>query len=168
MRIRTAIIGLFVALSAADPPSGICLPVCKTRELSIQQDSGGLAMGLEESDFVLTNRSTHACTLFGYPSATALTKSGEIARGFNFEHEPALAAAPDNLRPKVIRLSPGAKAWFMITSRDGTGMEDLSLCGASTQVEVTPPGSTHAFPRRFSFGGCTTAQGITFLLPGLP
>jgi len=161
-------IGLFVALLAADPPRGISLPVCKTRDLYIQQDSGGLAMGLQESDFVLTNRSTHACTLFGYPSATALTKSGEIARGFYFEHEPALAPAPDNLRPKAIRLSPGAKAWFMITSRDGTGMDDLSLCDAATRVEVTPPGSTQAFPQRFSFGSCTKTQGITFLLPGLP
>jgi hypothetical protein len=161
-------IGLLAALYSAEVLLCQTLPACETRELSIRQNPPGIATGQLDYDFILTNRGNRVCTVSGYPAATALTKSGQVAKQVYFEHQPAMAPEPDNLRIKVIRLRPGANAWFKITTRDGTGMEDLSLCGTATQVEIAPPGSAQAFEKRFPFTACTEKQGITFLLPGLP
>jgi uncharacterized protein DUF4232 len=142
--------------------------VCQTQNLSIRQNPLGVGMGQFDYDFILTNKSPHICALSGYPAAAALDKTGQVAKQIQFRHLPAMAPEPYNLRIRVLRLKPGAHAWFQVTSRDGTGMEDLSLCGTAKQIEFIPPGNNRSFQKRFQFYTCTDSPGITFILPGLP
>jgi hypothetical protein len=168
MKIRTTIVGLIVAISAAGTVLSQPLPVCQTGELSIRQNGPGVAMGKLHYDFVLTNRGNRVCTLSGYPVAIALDKDGQIAKQIQFRQDPAMAHEPDGLLIEILRLRPGAHAWFEVTSSDGMGMEDFSLCGKVAHLQITPPGNGQPFPRRFPFAACTETQGIAFLLPGLP
>jgi len=168
MKLHSTIVGLVIAVSAVGLLRCQALPVCLTQDLSIRQNGPGIATGQLDYDFILTNRSSHVCTVSGYPTAFALDKTGQFVKWIEFRHDPAMAEPPDNLLIKTIRLKPGAHAWFKVTTRDGTGMEDLSLCGKATQIQIAPPGSTQTFQQRFPFAACTESQGITFLLPEMP
>ncbi|MGH9108064.1 MAG: DUF4232 domain-containing protein [Acidimicrobiales bacterium] len=106
-----------------------------------QQGTG--AAGTITMTVTLTNTSTVACTLNGYPGMQLLDAQGgdlptDVVRG-GFRFLDAAANQP----PATVRLAPRAVARFSLAYEDVPVGGETS-CPTSAQAEVTPPGDfTH-------------------------
>jgi hypothetical protein len=169
MKLQLVRMAFLLSSVTAGQVCGQSLPVCLTHDLSIRLVYEGAGMGQIVRDFVLTNDGSHACKLSGYPKAVALNEQLAVVHEIPFVHCGASCGPGienENQRVHIIRLKPGAHAWFQISSSDGMGLEDVSFCHKATQVRVTPPGNDKPFPKLLPFVACTPGAGISFLLPG--
>jgi hypothetical protein len=110
------------------------LSSCKTNELVIWLDTqGGGAAGSVYYDLELTNLSSVACTLEGYPGVSAVNLVG---------HQLGNAARRNTTaNPSTITLSPGATAMAILQLTDA-GNYPSSAChpGTAAGLRVYPPG----------------------------
>jgi hypothetical protein len=118
---------------------------CSTADLSAQLKAGSPGAGQRYATVVLTNTSTHACTMGGYGGLGLLGAPGQ--------------GVPTDLRrvatpaPATLTVSPGGSVrsllhWTVIPASD----EPATCEPTATTVAVTPPNQTTAFLRPWVFG----------------
>jgi Protein of unknown function (DUF4232) len=128
--------------AAATPPR--CGTGALTAWLGIPGDgsAGGVSYQLE-----LSNTSSHACTLYGYPGVSALASGGhQLGRAAG--HGPASAN-------RLVTLGRGATAHAVLQITDVANFPPAS-CGETTAValRVYPPGATRSLEVPFTFQAC--------------
>jgi len=118
---------------------------CSTANLSAQLKEGDPAAGSRYATLVLTNTSTHSCTLRGYGGLGLLGAPGQ--------------GVPTDLRrnaspsPTTLTVSPGGSVrsllhWARIPAEDEPG----DCQPTAVTVVVTPPNQTTALLRPWEFG----------------
>jgi hypothetical protein len=115
--------------------------------------AGGASYQLE-----LSNTSTHACTLYGYPGVSALGPGGhQLGRG---------AARGPASANRLVTLGRGATAHVVLQITDVANFPPAS-CGESTAValRVYPPGATRSLQVPFTFQACAKS-GPAYLHTG--
>jgi hypothetical protein len=135
--------------AAADRPAAAAIPSrCGTGALTawlgIPGDgyAGGASYELE-----LSNTSTRACTLYGYPGVSALAPGGhQLGR--------AAGRGPASAN-RLVTLVRGATAHVLLQITDVANFPPAS-CGERTAValRVYPPGATRALEVPFTFRAC--------------
>jgi hypothetical protein len=134
-------------ISAAVVPAAAAgsTPECRTQDVSAQLEPGSPGAGQRYATVVLTDTSTHTCTITGYGGLAVL---GAPAQG-----------VPTDLRrvpspaPSTVTLAPGSSArsllhWTVIpASNEGAVCEPTAVT-----VVVTPPDQTTSLLRPWSFG----------------
>ena len=152
-RARQVVLTLAVVLGLAAPGLAVVpaagaatsLPRCGTEELSAQLKPGSPGAGQRYATVVLTDISTHSCTLGGYGGLALLGGPGN--------------GVPTDLRrvaspaPRTLTLSPGGSArsllhWTVIQAAD----EPATCEPTGVTVVVTPPDRTTALLRPWTFG----------------
>ena len=128
--------------AAAIPPR--CGTGALTAWLGIPGDgyAGGTSYQLE-----LSNTSSHACSLYGYPGVSALGPGGhQLGRAAG--RGPASAS-------RLVTLGRGATAHAVLQITDVTAFPPSS-CGETTAValRVYPPGATRSLEIPFTFQAC--------------
>jgi hypothetical protein len=128
--------------AAATPPR--CGTGALTAWLGIPGDgsAGAVSYQLE-----LSNTSSHACTLYGYPGVSALASGGhQLGRAAG--HGPASAN-------RLVTLGRGATAHAVLQITDVANFPPAS-CGETTAValRVYPPGATRSLEVPFTFQAC--------------
>jgi hypothetical protein len=151
----TAIAIPATALAASASPAkpvrtaaAAALPRCGTGALTawlgIPGDgyAGGADYQLE-----LSNTSSHACTLYGYPGVSALARGGHQL-GHAAGRGPAAAS-------RLVTLGRGATAHVLLQITDVANFPPAS-CGQATAValRVYPPGATRSLEIPFTFPAC--------------
>jgi hypothetical protein len=134
--------------AAARPAAAATPPRCGTGALTawlgIPGDgfAGGVSYQLE-----LSNTSTHACTLYGYPGVSALAPGGhQLGR--------AAGRGPASAN-RLVTLGRGATAHVLLQITDVANFPSSS-CGETTAValRVYPPGATRSLEIPFTFQAC--------------
>ncbi len=144
---------------------------CHARDVTLRELDAGVANGGQlHYSFILTNHGNSACSVSGYPSATAFDAGGKLVPGVSFAQAPAIIAGPQHQRRRAIELKPGGHAWFQMVGNDGMGAEDLAPCRIVTRIRITLPGDRHPYPKFFGFSTCLgfNIPSISFLAPGVP
>jgi hypothetical protein len=104
--------------------------------------TGGVSYQLE-----LSNTSSHACTLYGYPGVSALARGGhQLGR--------AAGRGPASAN-RLVTLGRGATAHALLQITDVANFPPAS-CGETTAValRVYPPGATRSLEIPFTFQAC--------------
>ena len=134
--------------AAARPAAAAIPPRCGTSALTawlgIPGDgyTGGVSYQLE-----LSNTSSHACTLYGYPGVSALARGGhQLGR--------AAGRGPASAN-RLVTLGRGATAHVLLQITDVANFPPAS-CGETTAValRVYPPGATRSLEVPFTFQAC--------------
>jgi hypothetical protein len=122
----------------ADVPSGE--PRCAPAQLEGRVVTGGAAAGHRRATLVVTNTSSHTCTLYGYGGAALYTASGvPIPTRLERVPEPG---------PSLVRLLPGGSAgkelrWGVVPSGDEPVDEPCQV--PASEIRVIPPDETSPF-----------------------
>jgi Protein of unknown function (DUF4232) len=134
--------------AAAVPPR--CGTGALTAWLGIPGDgyAGGVVYQLE-----LSNTSTHACTLYGYPGVSALAPGGH-----QLGHAAGRGPASAN---RLVTLGRGATAHAVLQITDVANFPPSS-CGETTAValRVYPPGATRSLEIPFTFQACSKSGPV--------
>lgn len=131
------------------------LASCRSAQLAVHSEWGGVGMGTIVESAVFTNVSSSRCSLAGYPRLQMLNAAGARLPTLIRHGGPA---APIRARP--VPLTPGAHASFYITFENSTGFGSAS-CPTSALVRITPPGDKTpiSIPWRLNpYGGSTIAR----------
>jgi hypothetical protein len=89
------------------------------------------------TEFAFVNTGTKTCSLIGYPKLQMLNSAGgDIAT--TDEHAPP---GFDGIKRKLVVIAPGKRAYFGAAYPDFTGAGN-KVCPTSTELALTPPGST--------------------------
>ena len=110
--------------------------------------AGGTSYQLE-----LSNTSSHACTLYGYPGVSALGPGGhQLGR--------AAGRGPASAN-RLVTLGRGATAHAVLQIADVTNFPPSS-CGETTAValRVYPPGATRSLEIPFTFQACSQSGPV--------
>ncbi len=119
---------------------------CSTADLSAQLKAGSPGAGQRYATVVLTNTSTHSCTLRGYGGLGLLGAPGQ-----GVPTDLRRSASPS---PTTLTVSPGGSVrsalhWTVIAAAD----EPEGDCQpTAVTVVVTPPNQTTALLRPWEFG----------------
>jgi Protein of unknown function (DUF4232) len=140
--------------AAARPAAAAVPPRCGTGALTawlgIPGDgyAGGVVYQLE-----LSNTSTHACTLYGYPGVSALAPGGH-----QLGHAAGRGPASAN---RLVMLCRGATAHAVLQITDVANFPPSS-CGETTAValRVYPPGATRSLEIPFTFQACSKSGPV--------
>jgi hypothetical protein len=139
----------FATLGFGEPSSAQAagtVPTCSTADLGVQLKGGSPGAGQRYATVVLTNRTTHSCTVGGYGGLALL---GAPRQGVPTDLRRVASPAPASLT-----LSPGGSArsllhWGAVSAADEPG----SVCEpTAVTVVVTPPNQTTAALRPWTFG----------------
>lgn len=147
----------------SSPPAGSPappVPRCQPTQLALAQHSLGAYTGHQVAAFVLTNKSSGTCYLYGYPGLGLLDGGGhrlpvQVLRGGG---QAAIASAP-----QTVQLPPGASASF--TAEWSTLQSGPTPCATSRQVQVTPPDDVEQLTIPGQIGTCG-AINLTPVFPG--
>ncbi|MDO8184107.1 DUF4232 domain-containing protein [Conexibacter sp. JD483] len=129
------------AASAATPAR------CTVPQLAGSLKAGSPGAGQRYATLRLRNKSSRACSLFGYPGGQLLAKSGADI--------PTNIVRDRSRTPRTIVLRPGASAktllhWGAVA---GTGDSQSGRCQPNpARFEVTPPNATNHLVLRWSLG----------------
>jgi hypothetical protein len=125
-------------------------PPCRRANLSLKEGETDAAMGgVRLTDYIITNKSTAACTLKGYPRVELLNQQKRIARRAVDREQ--LIDDSEKTPPQVVTLEPGKTAWFRLHyNSGGAGLE--KPC-PSFRLQILAPGTTGPFVFR-SFTWC--------------
>ena len=136
---------------------------CEPSSLSLTTVGSDGAMGHIAIEFRFHNRSTHSCTLYGFPGAQL----------FDSRHHPLhthVIRGADNLtsgRPRrLVRLIPGGQAYFILEAAHiPTGNES---CPTAHYLVVTPPGDYRSLVVTGTFSHITACGGRLTVSPVEP
>jgi len=139
---RKLIVPLLVAVAGAGVIPGSASAAsparCTTTQLSAHLGTGGAAAGSQYVPVVWTNKSTHACTLNGYPGVSYVAPSNG--------HQVGAAATRNPQHPaNTVTLKPGGHASALVQMTDYQNYPK-SRCKATSVsgLRVYPPGSHSA------------------------
>ncbi|MGO8861610.1 MAG: DUF4232 domain-containing protein [Acidimicrobiales bacterium] len=128
---------------------------CQPSQLHVGLYGSEGAAGTIELTFSLTNTSTMACTMYGYPGMQLLGASGgtvatAVLRGGGLAFE--------NVAATDVSLAPQQTAYFNLGYNDV--ITGSTGCSMASQVEITPPNDTAyvvvpVFPTIDACGGGT-------------
>lgn len=132
-------------------------PACEAQDLSLAQGAGDGAAGTIYKRAVITNNSSHKCSLAGYPAAFLLDDSGtELGSG----------AASNPLEPPTgIILAAGAKAHVQLGFPAAANFAGGACSNASTTLQLFLPGSTMPLTTSWVDKYCP-GFSVTALQPG--
>ncbi|CAM5306898.1 DUF4232 domain-containing protein [Streptomyces fumanus] len=130
---------------------------------ALRASVGRMDPGAGQRNFpvVLTNISSHTCTLYGYPGL-AFTDAAGRQLGPDPKRTPA--------SPETVRLVPGASAWAALSFAD-PGISGARTADPATLL-VTPPDERHPLKVAWTAGevpvsgGDRSAVSVTVLSPG--
>ncbi|MFJ2813506.1 MULTISPECIES: DUF4232 domain-containing protein [unclassified Streptomyces] len=146
--------------SAAVSASGSVSTRCHTSELRASVGRNDPGAGQENFPIVLTNTSSHSCTLRGYPGTAFLDASGK-----------QLGPNPQRGEgsPETVTLAPGSSAWAGLTFSN----PEVSEAKAATPATllVTPPNERDALKVKWNGGqvpvsGNASSVRLTVFAPG--
>jgi hypothetical protein len=122
--------------STSKPPSGP--PACDTSALAVKLGEGNGAAGSTYVPIVFTNKSSSACSMFGYPGVSFVTGPGGSQVG-------SAAARSSTQSPVSVTLAPGAVAHATLQIVDAENFP-LSACKITSvhTLKVFPPANTVA------------------------
>ncbi|MFJ9422274.1 DUF4232 domain-containing protein [Streptomyces sp. NPDC101249] len=146
--------------SEAISASGSVSTRCHTAELRASVGRNNPGAGQENFPIVLTNTSTHSCTLRGYPGAAFHSAAGK-----------QLGADPKRTSgsPDTVTLTPGASAWAGLTFSNPQVSEAKAATPAT--LVVTPPDERDSLTVKWSGGqvpvsGNSSSVFLTVFAPG--
>lgn len=141
---------------------------CSDNQLSVRHLSEDAAMGgLRNMQYILTNTSSSACTLKGYPRVELLNKTGGLARGGRAKNGLTLMGEDYEKEPKLVTLEPGKTATFWIDYHArGAGYMGRP-CPTYRKVRVTAPGTNRGFVLRVDIEVCYGLE-VSPILSDLP
>jgi hypothetical protein len=152
-------VAAFAAASIGAGASGAArasAPRCASAGLVVWLDTQhGAAAGSVYYKLELTNLSSHACTLFGYPGVSAVDLSG---------HRLGRAASRNHVRkPRVVTLVRGATATAILQIVDAGNFPRASCREVTAAgLRVYPPAQTAAKLIPFPFPACSRS-GAAYL-----
>lgn len=137
-----------VALPATATTASAATPArCTVPQLAGSLRAGSPGAGQRFATLRLRNRSSRACSLFGYPGGQLLARGGaEI---------PTEIVRDRSRTPRTVVLRPGASARTLLQwgAVAGTGDRQSGRCQPNpARFEVTPPNATNHLVLRWSFG----------------
>jgi hypothetical protein len=142
---------------------------CTTSALQMWSGRWTVAAGTVAAEYGFTNRSSHACSLDGYPRVQLLKMSGANLPTSDEHASPGAFG----ISQKTVVLAPGKTAYFGVVFHDQTGYGTLT-CPSSAAVQFTPPQDASTLTLHGSrakiaaYGGATQHQlhcGIVRLTP---
>ncbi|HEY7142988.1 MAG TPA: DUF4232 domain-containing protein [Streptosporangiaceae bacterium] len=146
------------ASGPASPPAGSAAPPpCSTSVLHAAIGAGDAAAGSSYFPIDLTNTSSAACTLFGYPGVSFVTGTGGSQIG--------AAATRASSPAKLITLAPGATGHATLQVVDA-GNYPPSRCKVAVAhwLKIYPPGQFSALYTRFFGRTCAGGPKATPIL----
>ena len=122
--------------STSKPPSGP--PACDTSALTVKLGQGNGAAGSTYVPIVFTNKSSSACSMFGYPGVSFVKRPGGAQVG-------SAAARASTQPPANVSLAPGAVAHATLQIVDAENYP-LAACKITSvkTLKVFPPNNTAA------------------------
>ena len=109
------------------------MPRCHTADLSLTKGTGGAAAGTESMNLVFTNKSPHACTLYGYPGVSWVAGDNGTQVNAPFSRE----AGPGK---KTITLAAGAVASALLLWPNSANFEASECKPAEVRgYRIYPP-----------------------------
>jgi hypothetical protein len=120
-------------------PAVVAGPPCRTDQLRLSLNAGGVAGGTAGQALMLRNTSGSACSLHGWPRFRFVMRDGRvivphprdlIASAYRVSNPPPI--------PHVV-LRPGGAVPVIVSEADGTGYEHP--CQSTRTVLVVPPGA---------------------------
>lgn len=122
--------------STSKPPSGP--PACDTSALTVRLGQGNGAAGSTYLPIVFTNKSSSACSMFGYPGVSFVKAPGGAQVG-------SAAARASTQPPANVSLAPGAAAHATLQIVDAANFP-LAACKITSvkTLKVFPPNNTVA------------------------
>ena len=131
---------------------------CSAADLGVwvAADQIGGAAGTQYMPIEFTNLGQHACTLDGYPGASALNGAGQ---------QLGAAATWDNaVQPSLVTLAPGGTGYALLEYSDVvTGNCPASGKRLAAELRVYPPGQSAADHAYWPFTACVAAGQTRFL-----
>jgi Protein of unknown function (DUF4232) len=165
-RFAVAILGLIVAGSAALSTTAAAFsagaaPACRASQLGVWVaiSQGKAALGSAFYPLEFTNLSGHACSLYGYPGVSALSRTG-AQLGSPASHYP-------DGTPRTVLIGAGGTAHALFIWSDAA-VYTAPRCGPTSDVQllrVYPPGQRSATDALFSLEACSR-PGVTYLSVG--
>lgn len=137
------------------PPSAQRLRICRTAQLRVRLVGPGAATGTAGYTAELTNTSSAACTLDGYPRVLLRNDSGRTI--LRFVPGAAVMALPDPASPTLVTVTAGGKAQFRFAASDVLANANNGAgapCPSSSEAVITPPGNSSPLVVHGSFGLC--------------
>jgi hypothetical protein len=89
--------------------------------------------------YALTNVGSSTCTLFGYPGVAILNGAGQIV-----QHPAQRGGIQAPTRVKLVTLSRGGRAHFLVTSSDVIPSPGCPHAFTGTTIQVFPPNQRQA------------------------
>ena len=155
MRSRSlvAVALLLLALPAAASAGTQRVAGCTSSTLKLAAAHAGNAAGSAYYTIRFTNLGVAACSLYGYPGVSAVTRAGRQL-GVPARRNPQHA-------PRLVVLRQGATATAIVRITD-TGVFPPAACRARAAfgLRVYPPGSFGAKVVRLSFRACTLGRSF--------
>jgi hypothetical protein len=130
-------------------------PRCHTADLSLKLGPKGKAAGTFHNNLIFIAKSSHPCTLSGFPTVSWVTSENGTRVNEPFKHS-KLTQGTD----KTITLAPGQQARAVLVTKD-TGKTSKSRCDPVSVrgYRITPPGETKAIFVSASGKQCS-AKGV--------
>jgi hypothetical protein len=135
-----AIAGTFALDSSNQPRPLVGAPTCRSTQLQLAGERGGVAAGTVMRDFTLTNLSGQSCTLRGWPVVRLVLRNGRtISPRLRLAHYYSSGVPNHALSPRTIGLRSGATASFIVFDQDWNYKTNQG-CALVRTMLVTPPG----------------------------
>lgn len=152
--------GALAAGSAARPAA---VTRCYTNQLAIYRDSGNSGLGHVGVYFRIHNRSSRACTLFGYPGAQLLDARG---RYLHTVLHWGVGYLSGNQARRLVYLRPGGDAFFLLewVHIPSPGQ----TCSRAPAILITPPNTYRSIRVSMSPGYIDACGGILNAAPVEP
>jgi Domain of unknown function (DUF4232) len=138
--------------SATTPSSSAGTAACVTSDLQARLGEAQGAAGTFYQVVVLTNTSSSACSLYGYPGVSFVTGVGGKVIG-------APATRNTGIRDALVTLRPGGEASTLVGVEDVTALP-AGKChtGKADWLQIYPPGDTGALYVQYKAEVCTNAS----------
>jgi hypothetical protein len=147
------------AASPATPSAPAGTAACASSDLQAKLGEAQGAAGTFYQVVVLTNTSSSACSLYGYPGVSFVTGVGGKVIG-------APATRNTGIRDVLVTVQPGSQASTLVGVEDVTALP-ASKCqeGKADWLQIYPPGDTGALYVQYKAEVCTNANQ-TFMTDG--
>lgn len=133
----------------------------------VESDADADMGGKRYQRYVFTNISRRRCTLKGFPTVTALNRSGSKLRISADYSEDFPGGEGARFRPRTVTLRPGGRANFQVFYSDGMALDHPRITNIA-KFRVTATADKKAFTVGASFGVCCGSITVGSLHEGGP
>jgi hypothetical protein len=135
------IAGTFALDSSNQPRPLVGASTCRSAQLQLAGERGGVAAGTVMRNFTLTNMSGQSCTLRGWPAVQLVLRNGRtISPRLWLSHYDSSGVPNHAISPRPIGLRSGATASFIVFDQDWNYKTNQGCAPVQTML-VTPPGA---------------------------